>query len=363
MSERAALPVIGPGEAERELLAGADAWGRTDGAVLAPLAVEIQPTAHCHRTCAFCSHIIRNRRGGQLSHDEVCSLLRELEAMGVRRIAFSGGGEPLHWAAGRLVEAVEAAAGFASVSLTTSGDQLRDPERGVLSPAALVLMERCATMYFNIPAVDEASFARQVKGPTGWAHTSAMLRALVALRRGDPERFRCELHAVVVVSRFNVHQVAGIDATLVALGVDAIYYKQWKNFEGRRVERVRLDDEELLQTLEAIPPAQRSRDLSRFVALLRTEFPAGAHCWVNRLGYNAIVDPDGDIYLCTPTVGMPEYSIGNLDDGGFTTCWTGAVRSEMLRRLNGLSYDGCCPRECRHHPDNVRIGQMVQARA
>src|SRR4051812_12692876 len=88
-------------------------------------------------------------------------------------------------------------------------------------------------MYFNIPAVDELNFARQVRGPSGWSHTSAMLRALIALCDSDRDRFRCQLRAVVVVSAFNVDQIARIDGVLIAHGVDGIYYKQWKTFEKR----------------------------------------------------------------------------------------------------------------------------------
>lgn len=355
MTGRTALPIVGLPLADRERAAGHDVWGVSGGQVLAPHAVEIQPTAHCHRTCTFCSHIIRNRRGGQLSSEEVRGLLTELESIGVRQIAFSGGGEPLYWADGDITDMVRKAARFAEVSLTTSGDQLWNAEDGALHPDAGLLLEHCATMYFNIPAVDELSWAKQVRGPSGWPHTKAMITKLLALRNSDRGRYRCELHAVVVVSAFNIEQIERIDGTLTEIGVDAIYYKQWKNFERRKVNRLRLEDEHIVRRLDAIPPTQRSRDLSKFIALLKTSFPKHTPCWANRLAYNAIIDPNGDIYLCTPTVGNPEFSIGNLDDGGFSSCWRGALRTERLHELNDLSYQSVCPRECRHHPDNARV--------
>lgn len=338
-----------------------DTWGSIDGEIIAPYCVEIQPTAHCHRTCSFCSHIIRNRRGGTMSEEEVRGLLTDFREMGVARIAFSGGGEPLYWTGGRLAEMVEIAAQFSEVSLTSSGDQLWVADRGELHPDAALLLEHCATMYFNIPAVDELSFAKQVRGPSGWSHTSTMVRNLLALRATDPERYRCRVEAVVVVSAFNVEQIAKIDRVLTEHGVDAIYYKQWKNFEKRNVKRVKLEDEHIVERLSMIPEAERSASLKEFVAGLSVEFPTG-HCWSNRLAYNAIIDPDGEIYLCTPTVGNPEYSVGNLDDGGFAACWSGAVRAGKLRELSQMSYDGICPRECRHHPDNVRLGALLANR-
>jgi radical SAM protein with 4Fe4S-binding SPASM domain len=337
-------------------------WGSVDGDVVAPYCVEIQPTAHCHRTCSFCSHIIRNRRGGTMSETEVRALLSDFQGMGVRRIAFSGGGEPLYWSGGSLVEMVQVATQFSEVSLTTSGDHLRSAELGELIPDAAVLLEHCQTMFFNVPAVDELSFAKQVRGPSGWSHTSAMLRDLVALRDSDHAKYRCELHAVVVVSAFNVEQIANIDRVLLDHGVDAIYYKQWKNFEKRNVKRVRLEDEHIVERLGAIPAAQRSADLTAFVESLKIQIPLEQHCWSNRLGYNAVIDPDGEIYLCTPTVGKLEHSIGNLDDGGFAARWTGALRAAKLRELDQMSYTGMCPSECRHHPDNARLGKALAER-
>lgn len=345
--------------AERAACLTPDTWGRVDSAPLPPYGVEIQPTAHCHRTCLFCSHIIRNRRGGELSAAEVDAVLDECEAMGVARIAFSGGGEPLYWAAGDLTAAIRRAAGFAEVSLTASGDQLLDA--GSLHPDAPTLLEHCVTMYFNIPAVDERNFARQVRGPSGWAHASAMLRALVTLRASDPQRFRCRLHAVVVLSALNVDQIAGIDRTLFEHGIDAVYYKQWKNFEARNVRRVRLEDDHILEVLTAIPAAERSADLDAFLAQLSATYP-GQHCWSNRIANDMIIDPNGDVFLCTPTVGKVEFSIGNLDDGSLTDLWLGAERFRQLRVLDDMSAGGRCPSHCRHHPDNARLDAMISSR-
>jgi GTP 3',8-cyclase len=341
-----------------------DTWDRsgTEDEPLAPLLVEIQPTALCHRTCSFCSHIIRNRRSGALSEEDVRGLLDQLKRMGVPRIAFSGGGEPLYWAEGDTVAAIRYAAGFADVSLTTSGDQLLDAETGELHPSATDVVAHCSAIYLNIPAVNELSFAKQVRGPSGWKHTSAMMRQLLALRDSDPERFRCQVVAVVVLSAFNVAQVPVIDRVLVDHGLDAIYYKQWKDFEKRNVRKVKLADEQLLAGLEQLPAEVRSRDLTAFMASLRTPALANHPCWTNRLSFDAIVDPDGEVYVCTPTVGKPEHSVGNLDDGPFAQLWAGSRRRERLRVLDGMSLAGVCPSECRHHPDNAAIDADVDAR-
>jgi len=358
-------PQIEPIIDRRIRSASRDAWGRTTdtGEVFPPLLVEIQPTAHCHRTCSFCSHIIRNRRGGSLSDQDVHGLLDQLRDMGVPRIAFSGGGEPLYWSNGDTVAAIRHAAGFADVSLTTSGDQLLDAETDRLRDCAADVLECCSALYVNIPAVNERSFAEQVRGPSGWRHTSAMIRRLLALRDSDPDRFDCQFVAVVVLSAFNVAQVHEIDRVLAEHGSDAIYYKQWKNFEKRNVRKVKLADEALLEGLERVPPEERSSDLAAFIDTLRVPDVENHPCWTNRLSFDAIVDPDGEVYLCTPTVGKPEHSVGNLDDAPFADLWASARRQERLRVLDGMSVSGTCPSECRHHPDNARLDLEVGGRA
>lgn len=338
-----------------------DTYGRAAGSeeVLPPLLVEIQPTAHCHRTCSFCSHIIRNRRGGSLSERDVYVLLDQLRHMGVPRVAFSGGGEPLYWDAGDIVAAIRYAAQFADVSLTTSGDQLLDADTGRLREGAADVLERCSAMYVNIPGVNELSFAQQVRGPSGWKHTSGLIRQLLVLRAKDPERFKCQVVAVVVLSAFNVAQVAEIDRVLVDHGLDAVYYKQWKNFEKRNVRKVKLADEALLEGLEQVPAGERSRDLSTFMDSLRVPDVENHPCWTNRLSFDAIVDPDGEVYLCTPTVGKPEHSVGNLDDAPFAELWASTRRHHQLQVLDAMSALGACPSECRHHPDNARLDAVV----
>lgn len=351
--------IVGLGMPERVAATTSDTWGELDGALLAPHTVEIQPTAHCHRTCSFCSHIIRNRRGGILPEAEVRQVLTELRDLGTKHIGFSGGGEPLNWAGGRVADMIELVAEFATVSLTSSGDQLWDGERRQLHPDADVVLRNCTTTYFNIPAVDERSWRKQVRGPSGWPHTSAMLRALVAER--DRSGSRCEIHAVVVISAFNLDQIAEIDKVLIDHGADAIYYKQWKNFEKRNVKRVRLEDEHIVERLTAIPEAERSRDLTAFIAKLGQTLP-NQPCWANRLGYDAVLDPDGEVYLCGPTVGKHEMSIGNLDDGGFTALWTAALRTARMRELSDMSSAGVCPTECSRHSFNVQVDAGLAVR-
>jgi len=328
------------------------------GQPFAPLHVEIQPTANCHRTCVFCSHIKRNRHGGELHHDQVDELLGELRELGVLRVAFSGGGEPLFWKEGCLAEAVSSAADFASVDLTSSGDQLWDETQGRLAKNTAAIMRCLKVIYLNIPEVDQIGFSELVKGDGSWLRARALLEGLLELRRTDHNQ-KFEIHVVVVISQFNVDRVGAIDRALVDIGIDHIYYKQYKNFEGRDVSRIKAEDEQLADTLSAIPKSQRSADLDQFIESLEATYKVGNFCWAIRLRFGAIVDPNGDIYLCTPTVGMKEFRIGNISEG-FRDVWNRINRkSSVPDALSCRSYEGGCPQECRYHLENKKIQKIM----
>lgn len=84
---------------------------------------------------------------------------------------------------------------------------------------------------------------------------------------------------------------------------------------------------------------------------------------VNRTGNNAIVEPDGDVRLCPPTVGRIEHYMGNLDDPGLTAVSTGARRWAVLAALDAMAHGEMCPRDCRHHQVNVRLAAAIAERS
>jgi MoaA/NifB/PqqE/SkfB family radical SAM enzyme len=336
--------------------ANADTWGIAEGRVLPPKQLEIQPTARCHRVCSFCSHILRNQRGGELPGAIVASILTEARQYGTEIVNFSGGGEPLIWATGDLAEAMGQAHEFARVSLTTSGDQLWDDERRCLSDLCFRALRNCDDLLLNIPGTDDESLQQQVSGGPSWERTQHLLESLLALARNTS---KLKIHCVVVISQDNVGSLAEIDHRFTGLGIESVYYKPFKVYENRNPSR-RVGREAILRHLAELPPSFKpSRGLARLIGHFQQQTLQTSHCWVNRLGCGLIINPLGDGYLCTPTVGDNRHAVGNVYEGGLARLWVGAVRFHVMRELSERSFRGGCPSDCRYHVHNAIIGSVI----
>jgi radical SAM protein with 4Fe4S-binding SPASM domain len=318
--------------------------------------LEIQPTAHCHRVCSFCSHILRNQAGGELSAETVSAILRDARTLGVDTISISGGGEPLIWAAGDLAAAMSEARRFARVSLTTSGDQLWNDADTNLAELGERIIANCDDLLLNIPATDDDTFARTVTGGRPWSETEHLLKTLVARRRAGGE---CRVLCVVVVNTDNIGKLTAIDRTFCELGVDDVYYKPFKLYEERSPAR-RVDPRQLYREIrEHVADARQSPGLRRFVNSLAEATIENHPCWANRLALSAIVDPSGDLYLCTPTVGQPGHAIGNVVRASLIDLWKSAHRRKVMESLSERSASGGCPTDCRYRRHNAAIAAAI----
>lgn len=325
-----------------------------------PMSVEIQPTANCHRVCTFCSHIARNKGGKELSEAKVSELLDELKKMSVGRVIFSGGGEPLHWGLDRIERSVARAKSFSNVSLVSSGDQLWDRDAGTLDPVVERLLPNLTELFINIPDVDEEKWLKQVIGGNSWPEAQALLQGLVEVKdRKSLDTLK--IYAVVVVTKQNIKNIKNIDSAMTSIGVDGIYYKQFKAFEQRKVDKIKAENEDLRLLMDELTEtASMSLWLKRFVKSLAAPPVVTARCWANRGGLFACIDPNGNVFACTPTVGDLNYTIGNIHKHDFRQIWCGQSRQAIVEELDQRAYCGGCPAECREHTLNAAVETQIQ---
>jgi organic radical activating enzyme len=97
------------------------------GVLCAPLHISVWPTKRCQFKCDYCAFRNDPDGGDELDACKLIECLLELQAMGLKAVEFSGGGEPTLWpelgtAALRLSEA------GLSVSLITNGLRLKEIE-------------------------------------------------------------------------------------------------------------------------------------------------------------------------------------------------------------------------------------------
>lgn len=323
-----------------------------------PNRVEIQPTTRCNRHCSFCSHSERNKSGRELSQTEVEQVINDLVKMSCRHVSFSGGGEPFSWTSGQLATAIAYANQYMDVTLTTNGDGFWDEKNDC--PVNLGIMKNCSSLIINTPEVDDTRFREMVYGNCNWSKTRKVLTSLIAFK--EKERCECSICCVVVVNKKNILTLSEIDRCLSELGVTRIYYKSLKHFEENNLEELATDDLSIYQLRQRLLETQDNisvwlRDYLNNLDV--TNASLSKHCWANMLGLSAIVDPNGDVFLCTPYVGRKDYALGNIHQTSIKDLWNSDDRYKLILRMHQEYAYGQCPQECRFRTYNELIEGFI----
>lgn len=87
--------------------------------------------------------------------------------------------------------------------------------------------------------------------------------------------------------------------------------------------------------------------------------PMPSRCWICALQYTAGVDPDGEVYLCSPW-SRKEYSIGNINQSDSRNIWGSDKHKQVAAMLNkNLRSGKCNPLLCRHYYSNLAIDAFI----
>lgn len=322
---------------------------------LPPYRIEIQPTTFCNRRCSFCSHSGRNQTGNELTQGQVLQIIDSATKIGTKHISFSGGGEPLEWKIGDMESVIKTAPHFLDFTLTTNGDGFWDDLQ--LNFTHLYLLESCSSIIINVPGVDEITYEEQIRGNASWKKTKSILAKMIEIKKTN--NLNCILCCVVVVSKMNIKKLATIDKALVELGVDKIYYKTMKDYENHRLNALSITQEDISE-LQTSLSYQPSCWLIQFLRSLETvQIVQPTKCWSNIIGLSAIIDPNGNVFSCTPTVGNPQYSLGNINCANFVELWKSDIRWNIIQQLHDNCANGRCPKDCRLISHNLLIEHFL----
>ncbi|MDP2308036.1 MAG: radical SAM protein [Pseudomonadota bacterium] len=183
---------------------------RDQGGTPGPWTLELYPTLRCNLDCAFCDTTDRHRPAvNELSVARQLAIVDEAAAMGVRRVAILGGGEPLLSAATPLLLERVKAHGMEGF-LTTNGTRLD------------AVTDRLVALGWDEVHVSidgaEAATHDALRGRPGAFRKS--VSALCRLRRlrdqGTGGLPRLGLH--MVLTNRNVDELAGVVRLAAALG-------------------------------------------------------------------------------------------------------------------------------------------------
>lgn len=186
---------------------GAHARGEPVG----PWTLELYPTLRCNLSCAFCDTTERHQPArGELPPGRLLELVDEAAAMGARRVAILGGGEPLLSAATPLLVRRVKELGMEGF-LTTNGTRVSEAFRDLLVETGW------DEVHVSIDGAD-AAVHDALRGKAGAFRRS--VTALCRLRRARDAAGavlpRLALHTVV--TRRNWFQLADIVRLASALG-------------------------------------------------------------------------------------------------------------------------------------------------
>ena len=316
-----------------------------------PYRVEIQPTTFCNRACDFCSHSIRNQTGNELPENKVKELIDCLVMHSCNHISFSGGGEPFEWRNGDICKAIQYASQQMDVTITTNGDGFWNNQTE--SAQNLSITQYCSNIIINTPEVDDERYKKFVKGKSSWSKTKKIIISLLDYIKQNA--CKCEICCVVVVSKLNYQFLADIDKELQGIGVNKIYYKMIKTFEDNGMYKLANSVEEFVDLRKRIGKGISFwlRDFFESVDIVEGYY--SQKCWSNEMGMNAIIDPNGNVYICTPTVGLLKYALGNVFESDFAELWQSKKRLDLIERLNRVHSIKKCPKECRLNSHNAMI--------
>lgn len=323
--------------------------------ILPPVSVALCPTPRCVRTCTFCSNISRNRihirKKVSYSDNLFKRIVSDLNYMRVQGVTLAGGGEPTVYEGGGLWNLFSNRQ-FFQVGLHTNG-------AAISKTKLLDLSSSPCLRYINLSFVAHThELYTKITGSSAEQFNSVekfLSKYPKILRKtGSSQEFSVK----VLICRENHEYVREMVAYLKKASIINILLRCVANFE--KEQNVELDQKQktklraILRKMD-IPISQTNMILG----ISPGNIPVPKRCWINTLMYTAGIDPDGEVYLCSP-YSFPKYSIGNVNKTDFKNLWHGKRHFEIIDFLNQKCISGECNiLACRHYYSNLAIDAFI----
>ena len=313
-----------------------------------PWTVGISPTSRCPRQCFFCSHSQRNQLGFNLSKHVMEQIHSDMKAMGVKGVIYAGGGDPFAWERD-IVSYMEMAANFCCVGIDTNG---------VLAQKILVSNVAAKIFYITFALLGhDADLYRQVCSRDQFKLVDSNIRLLVS-RKKEANSHYPHINVKLSINRLSYRHVIDMWRYANNLGVDNIFARCMNNFEeSQDIELTPEQKKELFNLIVGssdLPQDYRHAFAQNLVypTLFTGHLPS--RCWSVLLGHNLGIKQDGECYLCVPTSGLKEFSIGNVNQQSIAELWGSKKHLDVIRRLDErMRKGGCDPNKCRHFRLNL----------
>ncbi len=318
--------------------------------------VDIQPTSTCNQKCVHCSNKIRNERNHHLSKEVMDQIHDDLEYLGAKGIIYSGGGEPLSWNDNTLVDYIKGRKISAKIALVTNGVLFnRVLEADILDRFFFIefsLNSHDSEMYKLVANADASQFDDVTK----------FVRDGIQLKKRMSMEYPV-INGKAVFNKKNYLCVNEIYSYLKSFDFDYTFLRLANNYEENN--DVELTDLMKNDMKNIIIEKMQLNDKEAIINQLfssNQEMKANK-CWTLDLNHNAIISTDGNVYICSPSQGNLEYSIGNVNEKPLKEIWNSSKHQEVRDKLHEAMRTGkCFIGACRHNKFNLTIDEYLNNR-
>lgn len=326
--------------------------------IISPVSVAICPTSFCDRACSFCSNKQRNlhnrKNNIKLSEKVFLEITEDLKKLDVKGISFAGGGEPLSYDDNLLTSFFCQKEINYKIGIHTNGINLNK----FLSKE---IIESNNIAYINVScSAHNENLYKTITGKSfnQFRTIEHNIRNIQALRK-NMKNFPT-FGIKILICRENYKFIYEIYQYFLSLGVENILLRCVGNFELN--QDVQLNPFQLIELNKLLTDNFRL-DTEQINTILGTPdiyYPKATRCWIVSLQYTAGIDPDGEVYLCSPW-SRKEFSIGNVNKNRLVEIWGGKKHKEIAQKLNNnLQSNLCNQLTCRHFSSNLSIDLFLK---
>lgn len=307
-----------------------------------PWSIEIHPTSKCNFKCVHCSYKKRNENKISLSQKCMAKLIDSIIRINVKGVYFSGGGEPLTFP--NIEQHIKRLNdNGVEVALITNGSLVRKKDLGIISLLNYIAVSipSCnSSLYKEITSND--CFEDVINLPDYIKTKNSS--TIVGLR--------------VVISTYNYKTIFEMLSTLQQKNFDYAFFKVIRDYEGNGYGLSSNEIAELKKMIE-IRASEINPDYTNLLNIFEfSKEYSGNKCWANEFRLLCNIHSNGDVYLCIPQIGNPEYSIGNLNENSLEELWNSFKHEEVICKLNSLYEMGNC-KNCRAIAYNRIINELI----
>jgi MoaA/NifB/PqqE/SkfB family radical SAM enzyme len=308
-----------------------------------PIHVRLKPTNRCNHRCEYCAFRSpklllgeRMRETDEIPPEKMRELVADLVGMGVRAVTFSGGGEPLRYAA--LGETVQRLLdGGLKVAVLTNGSRLQ-------GAVARQLAHGATWVRVSIDAAQRDTYARgRGVTPAAFDRVCANLRAFAALPRRT-----CALGVNFIVTRENSPQVLEFLRLARSWGVDHVKVSE-AVVSTDPGEHLRYLNSFYASVKDQLRQATDTLVDDRFRIVDKVLLPDSEaesfvrdYTWCPSARVLTVIAADLNVYTCQDKAYTSSGLLGSIRSCRFADLWQSESLRQRLRELDPS-------RECRHH--------------